>query len=168
MKYLIYPILVIWCFSLTSAVAQKAHPDWYMKMKRIEPLVSNYDVVADVFERPAKDQSTRTYGEYIDSFDGKFFIVYATGKCVERNGQMIGWKVPEWTVIEISYTPRKRMKRKHLPFELSGFRSYEVSDVPGAFIYENDKVGLSYGLRRNGTVEIVSFDPPEGTEHLHC
>lgn len=168
MRLLISTVLFVCCFSFAPAVAQKRLPDWYVKMKQIELLVSTYDNVTDVFKQHAKDRTERKYGEYIDSSDGRFFIVYATGKCVERNGRMIGWKVPEWTVIEISFTPRKRTKPERLPFAMTGFRSYEVSDAPGAFIYENASTGIEYGLKRDGTVEIVSFDPPKSMEHFHC
>lgn len=168
MRLLISTVLFVCCFSLTAVVAQKRDPDWYAKMKQIVPLVSTYDSVTSVFEQPAKGQTERSYGESIESSDGKFFIMYATGKCVESGGQAIGWKVPKWTVISISFTPRKRTKPENLPFPLAGFRSYEVSDVPGAFIYENDTTGIEYGLHRDGTVEDVSFNPPKSMEYLHC
>ena len=153
----------------TSIVTgQNVIPDWYASVNRFTLLVSGYEDVSKTFGRPAKAIGERKYSEYIESPEGRFHVSYETGKCVENHGNRIGWKVPEWTVIELSFIPRKPIEPRQLPFELNGFRSYPISDVPGAFVYENDDVGISYDLNRKRKVEVISFYPPTSMKHLHC
>lgn len=155
----------------TPLIAQEAKPEWYETIKKIKLLSSTDEDIAKLFRKPVRVSSERKYAEYVDTSDGRFFFGYASGLCVVTEysaGKPMGWKVPEWTVIDMSFTPLKGFKPRRLPFSSAGFRSYEVHDVPGAYVHESDALGISYSVHRNGKVESISFDPPVSMNHLHC
>lgn len=149
--------------------------DWLKKMKQIHLLSDTYEDVLKVFGNPIDGTSQRELSEYFDIKEGRVFAHFASGECVvapDSNGRLTGWKVPAYTVIELSFSPNERMKlkkfAKELKLNLKSFRSYEIYDVPGAFIYENDKIGMSFSVDRKGKVESINFYPPEKLDYLYC
>jgi hypothetical protein len=156
-------------FGLNSfAMAQG--PSWYARVKEVELLKSNYEDALRIFGKPVDGSAERELSEYFDTLDGRYFVLFDNGKCTvdSMSGHPSGWHVPEWTVISVSFRPVKKMRKRELPFKLSGFTKNEISDVPGAFSYENEESGISFGLKRNGDVESISFDPPKSLDELLC
>lgn len=74
-------------------------------------------------------------------------------------GDPIGWKVPKYTAISVSFSPRRKIKPKELGLDLRYFKKTEIYDVPEAFSFENEDLGIDFVVNRNGFVEDFGFLP---------
>lgn len=149
--------------------------EWLKKMRQVNLLSDTYEDVIKIFGKPSDGTSERALAEYFDIKEGRVFALFATGECVitpYSNGKLSGWKVPAYTVIDLSFSPNKKIKLKEflkkLKLNLADFRSYEVYDVPKAYIYYNDKLGFDFVVDPKGKVEDVSFRPSEELDYLYC
>lgn len=157
----------------SNVFSQKS--EWLEKMQQVKLLSTNYEDVIKIFGNPIDGTYERELSEYFDIKEGRVFALFALGECVVTSysdGKPIGWKVPAYTITDLSFTPNKRIKlkdfTKQMKLNLADFRSYEISDVPRAFVYENDKIGLDFVIDRKGKVEGISFQPPEALDYLYC
>ncbi len=163
--------LLIGIICILTATAAPQDPEWLKQMKQIQLLSSTYDDVIKILGMPIDGSSEKELAENFDIDQGRVFVGFESGVCVVTpysDGKPIGWKVPKWTVISISFTPNKPFSPKKLGVDLKGFHRYPVSDVPGAFIYENDELGIDFSMNSKGKISYVSFDPPKKLENLHC
>lgn len=163
--------LIALLVSLVVGNAHASEPRWFAKMLEVKLLEHNYADVLRILGQPNDGTSEPELSEYFNAPEGRYFVYFSSGLCVTPDysgGEPIGWKVPQYTAISISFTLTKKIKPKKLGLDLRPFRKYEISDVPGAFIFENDHLGIEVGVKRNGFVEIVSFQPPKSKVHLHC
>ncbi len=145
-------------------------PDWLVKIKNIKPLVSTREDVIKMFGEPLEKERI-SYGKYYDFKDGRMNVIYATGLCVTKledgKENVYGWNVPEWTVIDVSFTPKKRINPKKLNINLDEFEKEEVWDVPGSFEYLNNELGI-YANIYKGKLETISFYPAKKYDYLQC
>jgi len=100
--------------------------------------------------------------------EGSLHIEYSDGHC--RPGQYRGWKVPEGTVIELTYTPFNNpplLSSLHL--DLSRFRiTRESPDVPDLITYIKDDDGIAYTVQLDGTVSEIRYFPSTQYDKLQC
>jgi hypothetical protein len=151
-----------------QAVNARPSPRWYRLITQIKLLSSNYHDVVKLLGRPEDGSSEPELAEYFQLKEGRIFVAFASGDCVESEGRLVGWKVPQWTVISVTFEPRRRITIMDLPFSLTGFVRHPVHDVPGAFTFENEIRGLSVGVKRSGNIEDISFDPSADLANRGC
>lgn len=165
-----WKIVLLLLFLLSTNVALSKEPKWLKKIKEIEPLFSSRGDVIKLFGQPLNKERA-SYLNYYDLENGRMSVLYSTGECIskkEGDAELIDdWNVPEWTAIEITFTPKKRISLKKLNVNFAGFQSSVVGDVPGAMIYENDELGIDYTVFE-GKIEDITFRPPKKYIHLHC
>ncbi len=145
--------------------------EWLTKMRTVKLLEHSYHDVIGILGTPEDGSSEPELAEKFTAKNGSYFVVFSSGLCVVTDysgGRPIGWKVLQFTAITISFTAKKKIKPKNLGLDLSAFKKFEIDDVPGAFTYENDEMGIEFGVRRNGFVEILGLNPPAKFDHLHC
>lgn len=167
MKFKVVLCLILLLF-LTSLGAAKV-PEWLTKMKQINLLTSTRDDVINLLGNPV-DNEKESYLWYYDFEDGRMSVLYETGECVVTpysDGKPIGWKVPEWTVVEVSYSPDEWLDPKKLGLNLKGFRSTPINDEPKAAEYVNDKLGIEY-IINEGKIQNVTFRPGKKYNYLQC
>ncbi len=103
--------------------------------------------------------------------EGEISVQYSR-KCrtiiVEGKEVVEGWNIPEWTVTTISFSPNKKLTLKKLKIDVAGFNSYPVSDSRDARVYENDELGIEYGIGSKGKIELITFYPASKYDNLHC
>lgn len=165
-----YFVIVFVLFSLAGYL-QAGEPRWLSKMREVKLLEHNYADVLKILGQPSDGTSEPAYLESFDAIEGRYYVQFETGRCVitdYSNGGPIGWKVPEFTALSISFRPKGKIKPTKLGFDLGSFRKYEISDIPGAYIFENNDLGIDLGIKRNGYLEEVGFQPPKSKRHLHC
>ena len=163
MKFrIIISILILAVFDF-SVSAQES--EVLSKLKKINLLKSTRDDIIRVFGEP--EISTYPYFKSYSLKDGKVDIEYSTGLCGNKNKD--GWNVPEFTVTRIFFDFKKPPNpKKYLNIHSKDFRKYPIKDVPGAFIYENEKIGIDYSITRKGKIESVTFYPAQKYDHLYC
>lgn len=162
-------IFLLGLLIFSSQLVFGKEPEWLKKMKSLTLLSSTRDQVIKIFGQPENDN--RSYLENFVLEDGRISVQYSTGKCkttiIDGKEVKQGWNVPEWTVVNVYFSPNKRFKPEKLKISFTGFRSYPISDVPNAVVYENDELGVDYSLTK-GKIEFITFRPPEKLSYLHC
>ena len=164
LKILILITLVL----LSNQMIFGQEPDWMKKMKSITLLSSTRDDVNKLLGQPRGNRIS--YLEYY-VLEGEISVQYSS-KCrtiiVEGKEVVEGWNIPEWTVTTISFSPNKKLTLKKLKFDVTGFNSYPVLDSRGAKIYENDELGIEYGIGYGGKLDLITFYPANKYDNLHC
>lgn len=162
MKLKLYFLFVLMLTLSYSIFAQEY--EWFRKIKSIIVISSTREDVIKVFGQP-KDV-TRKYNVSYNLTEGKMDVEYSTGLCGLNKKK--GWNVPEFTVTRIFFFPSKPFIPKELGVDLTEFRKYEVSDVPGSFEYENEEIGIDYSVTTKGKIEGIEFYPPSKYDYLYC
>ncbi len=153
-------------------------------MKQVKLLSDTYEDVVKIMGKPDDGSTEREYAEYFDFKEGRMFVAFESG-CVitpESNGKLLGWKVPEYTVVELSFSPDKHISPKKSFINLSGFTKIPVKYADdysdGAtpddhkrasflFEYKNDDLGIHY-FEEFGKISDITFYPSKQFDHLLC
>ena len=162
-------ILCLSLFLLLSNVAMAKDPEWLRRMKEIKLLSNTREDINKFLGDPVDDEK-ENYLWYYDFPEGRMAITYQSKQCVappENNGKLVGWKVPEWTVVEVSFSPDKYIKPKTLNINFEDFTSKPIYDYPEASEYRNDELGIDYVLNK-GKIEYITFRPSKKFAHLQC
>jgi hypothetical protein len=141
------------------------------KIKQVELLYDKYDDVIRIMGNPSRKRGPKELIEHFDLKDGQVNAIFESGRCVlteYSDGKPLGWKVPEWTISDISFRPRKRVSPRKLGLETKGFDRVPIADVPGAFIFRNEDLGMEYSVTREGKVYEISFFPAKKFDYLLC
>ena len=78
-------------------------------------------------------------------------------------------KVPQWTVVEITYTPDNPPKLSDLNLDLKKFRRVRESfDVPDLISYVNDEEGVDYTFQADDTLNDIRYFPAKRFDSLRC
>lgn len=162
MRFKICFILVLIFFGANLTFAQE--PEWLKKMKEIVLLQSTHQDIIRLFGEPI--ESGNPYSKEFVLKKGKLIVQYSNGFCGEKKRK--GWNVPEFTVTEVRFKLKNPVKPDELGINLTGFDSYEVYDVPNAFIYNDDERGIEYFKSRKGKIESITFYPPNKYDYLYC
>ncbi|MEP7149085.1 MAG: hypothetical protein ABI857_09405 [Acidobacteriota bacterium] len=146
-------------------------PDWLVKMKKIKLLTDSYEDVVTLLGTPVDGTVERELSEYFDLPDGRLWVGFASGLCVVTpysGGAPTGWKVPEWKVTSVSFRPNRPISLKKLKLDFSGYVKSPIDDVPGAFIYRNDALGVEYSVTSRRKIEEIEFFPSTKFAYLQC
>ena len=149
---------------------QGQESDWLKKLKSITLLSSTRNDVINLYGQPRKEKTG--HWDIFDIMEGEITVEYSEGKCRTSNldGKVknSGYLVPEWTVVNVAFFPKKKFTLKNLKIDVTGFNSYPVYDVPGAKIYENNVLGAKYDISSKGKIEYISFTPADKHDYLLC
>ncbi|MBK7706642.1 MAG: hypothetical protein IPJ30_12920 [Acidobacteria bacterium] len=116
------------------------------------------------FGKP-KSSEDRFWWEYQTEFE-QLYVEYSRGPCKLPNNQ--GWRVAEGVVTRLFYAPKERRKPSYFGLKSRKFSKKEVSDAPGNFVFDSGIRGISFGVRRDGTVEDILLYPSEKFDNLRC
>ena len=167
MKFRIVLCLILLLFLANVVMSEES--EWLTKMKQINLLSHNRGDVIKLLGNPVDDKK-ESYLWYYDFDEGRMAVLYESGGCVitqESNGKPIGWKVPEWTVIEVSFSPDDWINPKKLNVNFKGFSSKPIYDEPNAVEYVNDNMGIEYTVNE-GKIQDVTFRPAKSLDYLRC
>lgn len=156
------------------------------KMKQVKLLSDTYEDVVRIMGKPVDGTAEREYSEYFDFKEGRMFVLFSLGVCKQKGVKglqaLSGWKVPEYTVVKVSFSPDKPISPKKSLIDLSGFTKKTVryaddySDgatpddhrrAPFQFEYENDELGISY-FEEYGKISDITFYPSRKFDNLLC
>lgn len=144
----------------TQKVGQTQEPKW----KQIVVLKSTR---ADV-ERLLGKSKYQGYDASYDLEEGYLFIEYTAFNFCE-NGKSFGWKVSEWTVIEVTYRPHDPPQLSSLNLNLTRFRKERENPCcPDLITYINDDDGVAYTVDSDGTLNDIRYFPPSRYNNLRC
>jgi hypothetical protein len=139
-------------------------PVWFKNIKKIKIFQSTREDVARIFGQPKNP--INQYNNIYELKEGELDVEYSRGLCSSEKRE--GWNVPEFVITRIFFTPNKQINHKKLLVGSNGFHKYEIRDVPGAFIYENDEKGIRYSITSKGKIEAITFYPPSKYDYLFC
>jgi hypothetical protein len=170
MRRLIFLVSIL-AFLGCSVLGQQ--PDWYLKVKELKILSSNYLDVVRVFDLPTNSTRSKDFkGEVlpIDSDEGTWLIYFTRGNMCSI-GSRIGqptWKVPEMTVRGISLIPAstKPILLDQLPFSISEFELFAYN--PNNSFYRRFDEGVVIEMGEKNFVKRITFVPPNSTDYLKC
>lgn len=162
MKFNSYLLLLL--IFLIANLSYSQEPQWLQNMKKIVPLKSTQDDVTKLLGSPS--DSVDPYSPRYINKERKFLITYSEGFC-EQNPKSI-FNVAEYTVIEITFFPKKPFKPSNYGINLKGFNVIPSEDVPKAASYDNSELGINYFLTSKGTIEHVIFFAPDKYRNLRC
>jgi hypothetical protein len=162
MKFNIYLFLLLIFLSVNLSYSQESK--WLQDMKKIVPLRTTQKGVIKLLGLPS--ESGDSYSPRYIMKDGKFLIRYSHGFC--QQNPLSVFDVAEYTVIEITFFPKKPFKPSKYKINLDGFKKTPSEDVPKAAEYDNDELGVSYFVTSKGTIEYMTFFVPDNYQNLQC
>lgn len=78
-------------------------------------------------------------------------------------------RVPQWTVVEITYIPDNPPKLTDLKLNLRKFRRQkESSDAPDLISYISNKEGVDYTFQADNTLNDIRYFPGKRYDSLRC
>lgn len=170
--------LILLLLSASSLLAKD--PEWLQKMKQVKLLSDTYEDVVRIMGKPDDGSIEKEYSEYFDFKEGRMFALFEMGCRVtqDSNGKLSGYKVPEYTVVEISFSPNKHISLKKSFITLNGFSKIPVKysenatindmrRAPYLFEYENDELGIYY-FEEYGKISEIRFYPSKQFDYLNC
>src|SRR5687768_14324811 len=111
-------LALVWMYCATlPAAAQSA--EWLRRLEQVRLLTHTYEDILRILGRPSGSSERRLIKSF-QSKHGRFVAVFASGQCVISDsgaGRPNGWKVPAWTVISVSFAPKKYIEKSKLPFK---------------------------------------------------
>ena len=142
-------------------------PDWYIKLKRLELLVSSKSDFESVFvdlkikqKFINKDVETVIY----EASEGDITVIHSAGNC--STGGDEDYSTAKGNVIKVIYFLRKKpVKFSRFLIDLNEFKTREEHD--GTLYYNNRNLGIEFGTQR-GEVIHVEFTPASKHENLKC
>ena len=152
--------------SLLPVAAQA--PDRFLKIKEITVLTSTRGDARRILGEPAGRGAS--YLEFFNTKEGLYSVRYTAGPCGRKTGLRevnLSWNVPEWTVEEFTFRPKKRLKTGKLHLGLQGFRAYKMLGNNDSTVYRNNALGISYNIFKDKLIEIT-FYPADKFEDLRC
>jgi len=160
-------LLTLLTFLCVSTSAQE--PQWYTKVKEIEPLRSNYQDVVRVFDlsKVATDPDLFHRDQWaMDVADGSIQIFFKQGeRCVDGSTIGPGWNVPHGTVVLITFSPdwKKPISLEQLPFPVVDFELEDNNQV----LYGSEQ-GIKVETDAAKVVSTIRFVPPDNMSFMRC
>lgn len=160
MKKTFFIMLFVLFFALCVS-AQKN--DWQKQIEKIKPLVSTEAEIEKILGKPIERWGQ--FGKYKTKY-GQYDLIYSQGRCVSvRSGK---YNVEKGVLMELNFTPKKKIKFESLKIDVSGLRTETVSDVlPPPIIYYNRVKGIAYGVQE-GILFKVDLYVPADLSYLRC
>lgn len=154
-------LAILFVLSLNS-LAQK--PEWLKNLESVRLLQSTRPEIENTFGSP--ENPSYEYDRVYKLREGKLDVEYSQGLCSEA--KVKGWDVPVLTVTRLFFFPRVSMRLEDLKMDFSGFRKSGPRDVPGAYGYGNDELGIDIDVGREGRIEAIEFYPSKKYNDLRC
>lgn len=145
-----------------GALAQK--PEWLKNLESIRLLESTRLEIENTFGPPTNP--SYKYHSVYKLGEGRLSIEYSQGRCNEA--KVKGWDVPELTVTRLFFFPRVSIRLEDLKMDFNGFQKSGPRDVPGAYGYGNDELGIDIDVNRKGEIEAIEFFPSKKYDKLRC
>jgi hypothetical protein len=119
-------------------------------------------------ERLLGESKYKGYDVAYDLEDGHLDIAYAIFNFCEKRNKF-GWKVPEWTVTEVNYSPYRAPQFSSLKLNLKGFRKIRENPCcPEMITYVSQEQGIGYTLNPEGTLNNIRYFPSSRYDYLLC
>ena len=159
---LIIPTLIL---SIIILFAQGARNDSLgePKWRRIVLMHSTREDV----ERLLGQSQYRGFNASYTVEDGTLRVVYYPfNRCSEPGADL---RVPQWTVVEMTYEPAKPPRLTDLHLNLKKFRKQRESPhVPDLISYINNQAGVDYTFEADNTLSSVRYFPSKRYDGLRC
>ena len=99
--------------------------------------------------------------------DGTLDVVYYPfNHCSEPGADL---RVPQWTVVELTYEPSNPQKLANLDLDLKKFRKQKESvDAPDLISYINNEKGVDYTFQADNTLSDIRYFPAKRYDYLRC
>lgn len=99
--------------------------------------------------------------------DGTLDVVYYPfNHCSEPGADL---RVPQWTVVELTYEPDNPPRLVDLHLDLRKFRKQRESrDVPELLSYINNEEGVDYTFQADNTLSDIRYFPAKRYDYLRC
>lgn len=148
---------LITCFCLTVGIATACHAQGW---RGIVPLHSTREDVERLIGRP-----TESNGITYDLKTERVSIFYSDSACVK--GWPYGWNVKRGVVVDILVYLQTRVTLDQLGIDLTNYT--KTTNVRlGGTDYTNKNDGVSIGVKDNGEVEVIQYQPAAKDKHLLC
>jgi hypothetical protein len=156
---LLLSVLLVVC-QLTHVRAQTQRETW----RQIQVLRST---VVDVEKLLGRVDIRSHIAEY-ELPDASLVIRYAEGEPCRPDWHN-AWAVPEWTVVEATYSPDSQVAAKSLGVDFTRLRvTRESDDVPDLITYIDDKQGIKYTVEPDGMINNLTYFASKRFDHLRC
>jgi hypothetical protein len=160
---LFLPIVLL--FLLPDITAQE--PNWYGKLKAIEPLRSTRNDVENLFSAPKIRKELTTDGirtVFYTDRAGKFTVEYSLGTCATINDK--GYRANASTVLRIIYFPKVPPPFSRFNLAPDEFVQMKQGDDPG-WHYVSIVSGYDIGVQLNH-VDFVERVPRNNSPTNNC
>ena len=99
--------------------------------------------------------------------DGTLDVVYYPfNHCSEPGADL---RVPQWTVVELTYEPDNPPRLEDLHLDSRKFRKQKESrDVPDLTSYINNETGVDYTFQADNTLSDIRYFPAKRYDYLRC
>jgi hypothetical protein len=128
--------------------------------RTIVPLHSTRQDVQRLIGRP-----TEPNGLTYDLKTERVTIYYSDGPCVK--GWPYGWNVASDVVTKIVVYPQTPLTLNQLGLDVRGYTKTQNPRLGGSD-YTNKELGISVGVKENGAVEVIQYQPSIRDQHLLC
>jgi hypothetical protein len=145
------------CFCLTVGIATVCHGQGW---RGIVPLHSTRQDVERLIGRPTESNGI-TYNLKTE----RVSIFYSGGACVK--GWPYGRNVANDVVIKVVSYPQTRLTLDQLGIDIKAYIQTRNIQLGGAD-YTNKDAGISIGVKENGEVEVVQYEPSAKDKNLLC
>lgn len=177
-------VLLLALLIFSTGIGLSKEPNWLIKRKQVKLLSHTREDVIKILGNPIDNKMDSYIWEY-DFAEGRMSIRFEDrGLCIKQLGDDIkrsyGWKVPEWTVTEVDFSPEKPISRKKSFITFVGFTKKPVKydsksgatpddykREPFLFEYYNDELGIYY-LEYFGKIAGITFYPSKQFNNLKC
>jgi len=158
------PILTL-MISLTFLFAQVARNDSPAQPKW-RKIVLMHSTREDV-EKLLGQSQYRGFNASYTVEDGTLRVVYYPfNQCTEPDADL---RVPQWTVVELTYEPDNPTRLADLHLDLKKFRKKRESfDVPDLISYVNNKEGVDYTFQADNTLSSIRYFAGKPYDYLRC
>lgn len=87
----------------------------------------------------------------------------------DRGGEVVGWNVSKWTVINLSFSPNPMPQFSSLNLNLALFRKVQENPCcPDLLTFRNEEEGVAYTVNPNGTLNTIEYFPSSQYDNFHC
>jgi hypothetical protein len=160
-------LLFATCFILASSALGLPQFEKAVWKQRVLLLQSTRADVEKAFGKPIGEN----YGVTYKLKDGILYLdYYDFDHCKSQDGFQADWNVPEWTVTEIEFMPKRKTTVASLDLNLKHLRMAHLNpETPQLLSYIDDKEGIEYTVNESShTLNSVRYFPGSLHSALRC
>lgn len=165
MRKIVFQTILIYLITVVTAFGQP--PVWYVKLLKLQPLVSDKTDVEKVFENPKVDKNFIDGGieaVYYETSDGKLTVLYSSGDCTF--GRTNDFQTTKGKVINILFFPINR-RIKISKFNINKQNLETRTEHEGTTYLTDNEIGIEYGTQKERVIHIKMF-PSSKYENMRC